>query len=493
MKHLFTFFLALFFVQTTFASSFLELFGAPDTTNPFNTGLICKSGTSSYFNPALLALNKKDSGKLNVFSIVKNFDISYADRGTKYDVPADIYKTASNEITKNGRYAPIATKDLLNKRGSYDNNNFSSIVSLSFVKQILKDRLVAGVFFLLPTTSVQTQTPFFNDEREAFFSNSLHFELFDDRTQQLNIAFSLGIKITDSFMLGAGLSFTNHTITESEVYVPDSSDPSLQLINSKVKVVGEMSPLFGFLSKPWKNLFISGAVHFPSNTGTIDMKNDTQVFGWDYDGKTKGSLKSTMNMTFGYEPLRITGGIGYAFHLKNVILTTLFSAKWNRWSTYINRHGEKPNDKWSDTISISAGINFMDKNRKIGFDFTYVPSPVPNQTGRENYVDNDRIGFAGGYSEFFRFKNFTIAGGINAQIQYLLTRTTLKDGKLIENNGCVGDNCIVDEFPDDTINYEDKEHGYASAKGLQTNNPGFPGFKTKGFVVGSGLFIKIMY
>ena len=65
--------------------------------------------------------------------------------------------------------------------------------------------------------------------------------------------------------------------------------------------------------------------------------------------------------------------------------------------------------------------------------------------------------------------------------------------KYIENNGCKGDNCIVDEFPDNTVNYADKEHGYPSAKGLQTNNPGFPGFSTNGFVLGSGLFIKIIY
>ena len=476
-----------------YASSFMELFGAPDTTNPFTAELICHGGSSSYFNPSLLVLNKKDSGKFNIYSIVKDLNITYMARDKKYDVPIDIYTAPSNEITKNGRYAPIATVDLLNKRGSYNNNNFSSLISLSFVKQIIKNRLVAGVFFLLPTNSVQTQTPFFNDERESFFSNSLHFELFDDRTQQLNIAFSVGGKITDSFMLGAGLSFTNHTITESEVYVPDSSNPSLQLINSKLKVVGEMSPIFGFLLKPWKKLLISGTVHFPSNTGTIDLKNNTQVFGWDYNGKTKGSLNSTMNMTFGYEPLKITGGVGYTFIFSNYFLSILFSAKWNHWSTYINRHGDRPLQPWNDTVPFAVGINFLNKNRKIGFDFIYVPSPVPQQIGRENYVDNNRLGFAGGYSEFFNFKNFTITGGINAQIQYLLKRTTVKNKKYIENNGCKGDNCIVDEFPDNTVNYADKEHGYPSAKGLQTNNPGFPGFSTNGFVLGSGLFIKIIY
>jgi len=42
------------------------------------------------------------------------------------------------------------------------------------------------------------------------------------------------------------------------------------------------------------------------------------------------------------------------------------------------------------------------RERTAALNVNYVPSPV--QTGKENYVDNDRLGFSAGYTEYFHFK-----------------------------------------------------------------------------------------
>jgi len=48
-------------------------------------------------------------------------------------------------------------------------------------------------------------------------------------------------------------------------------------------------------------------------------------------------------------------------------------------------------DAWHNTVSLVAGGNFGWRQRRLAFDLGYVPSPVPDQTGRTNYVDNSRI------------------------------------------------------------------------------------------------------
>ncbi len=59
---------------------------------------------------------------------------------------------------------------------------------------------------------------------------------------------------------------------------------------------------------------------------------------------------------------------------------------------------------------------------------------------------------------------------------------------------CYDDGGVVDEYPDTLVDYSDPERRpIAEAQGLQTNNPGFPGFRSSGFLVGTGLFIKVLY
>jgi hypothetical protein len=137
-----------------------------------------------------------------------------------------------------------------------------------------------------------------------------------------------------------------------------------------------------------------------------------------------------------------------------------------------------------------GGLHVKHRQRKAAIDLAYIPSPVPAQDGRENYVDNDRLGFSVGYTEYFHFESFSIGGGINSSVQWLLTRTEMKAD---EKERPEKDGGLVDEFPDDTVNYTDMSAGFPTAKGLQTNNPGFPGWESKGFVMGIGINVEVLY
>ena len=474
------------------ASSVLELMGSADSPNPFTARIISTGAEAAYFNPAYLVL-QEDSFKLGFGMMLQNKDIEHFDRikDHGYDISSQIGNADSAEITTGGKYVPLATSELINDRGSSDYDSFDGIITIGAVKSIVKNWLAAGAYALIPTSGIQTQEPFFNDEKEQYFSNSLHFELYGDRLNQFSMAFALGGKVSSFLRLGAGVAVTTYTITNNKVFVPDSSKPTLQLINTQMKVKGSASPFFSFVANPFLGLNLTGTFHFPTNTGVVELNNEMQVNGWEYEEGDPKYLEARSSMTAGYQPMKLSIGLYYDFVVDGYKLTPLASFEWARWSTYVNRHGETPQDEWNDTFSFAGGFMLRHRERKAAFNINYVPSPVPAQTGRENYVDNDRLGFSVGYSEYFHFEKFSIGGGITSSIQILLSRTEVKDDKRSEEDGG-----LVDEFPDDSSFYgpQDELDEFNKAKaGMQTNNPGWPGWKSSGFVFGLGISAEVLY
>jgi hypothetical protein len=49
---------------------------------------------------------------------------------------------------------------------------------------------------------------------------------------------------------------------------------------------------------------------------------------------------------------------------------------------------------------------------------------------------------------------------------------------------------VLDEFPDNSIDVRTNQPVAASA-GLQTNNPGYPGFTSTGYMLGAGVCLRI--
>lgn len=491
-----------FFLANLFASSVLELVGAQDSVHPFTSRIISTGAEAAYFNPADLA-TLDDSFKIGFGMTIQNKSISHAKRPDGYDISSHIYDVDTGNMGAgiDGFYAPMATADLLNRRGSADYDSFDGVIMLGAVKNIAKKslekiggQLTVGVYALLPISGIQTQEPFFNDEREQYFSNSLQFELYGDRLKQFSAAAAIAGRFGRYFRIGAGLAISTYTKTQNRVFVPSPTEPSIQLINAKMNVGASVMPYFSFVANPVAGWHLTGTFHFPTNTGIVKLNNEMQVLGWEYEeGNKTGYLTAESSMTAGYQPIKLSIGTYYDFKVKNdYILTPMAGFEWSRWSTYVNRHGEKPADKWSDTFSATAGLLMRHPERRAAFGFNYVPSPVPAQTGRENYVDNDRFGFSLGYHEYFGITDqVKIGAGISGSLQWLLSRTEEKD---LERS--VKDGGIVDELPDDAEYYGSQvsaEEFDEIKKGIQTNNPGFPGWTSKGFLLNLGISAEVIW
>lgn len=122
----------------------------------------------------------------------------------------------------------------------------------------------------------------------------------------------------------------------------------------------------------------------------------------------------------------------------------------------------KPN--FQDTLSYRAGMQvavgpflateaFDTMHMHLRLGGQYVPSPIPDQTGRTNYMDSDRIvGAAGIGIEAGRLKpvktlaplfNGPLSLDLGGQVHYLIPHTVQKDGDLVSDSDSDG----IPEYP----------------------------------------------
>ncbi len=457
-----------FATLTVSAASLFETIGSPDLMHPFNLRVIGLGPESAYYNPSLL-IGQKDQIKLGFGMSAGDLNIAYMRKDPSYDVPGEVRDRNSNLITHDGanvpleekRYTPLPTEDLIKKRGTYDPDflNFYSLIGgqMSF----LDGWLAAAIYIELPASQLTGQVPYYPDERDQFFGNSLHFELLGDRLESFHMVLALAGKVGDWLALGIGATVGVQAVADIGVYVADASNPEYLLFDPGIAVhaLPLLAPHFGFVVRPIDDLAITGTLHLPNLNFDFDLDVDIQVRGFDslYETdpndptKRKKWLDTGLRTNYGNDPLRFDLGIMYTFpEVKGWRVSLMANALYTMWSQYRDRHAERPIDKWHDTVKPAFGVNVASEDREFGFDWTYHISPIPPQTGRSNYVDNDRVAFALGYTEYFKFEKFTLAGGVSVQTQVLLKETTVKTRVEEGDPAAAPHNSVVDEYPEMT-------------------------------------------
>jgi hypothetical protein len=160
------------------------------------------------------------------------------------------------------------------------------------------------------------------------------------------------------------------------------------------------------------------------------------------------------------------------------------------WSRYLDRHGERPADAygWFNTVTGVVGVRYHQGPGRAFVDATFSPSPVPDQSGRTNYVDSDRAGGAAGCDWRVSVLGGSLRAGVQVQAHRLLARETRK---LMPPAGTAGaPPLVVDEVPDEAVV---AGQPLAGREGLQTNNPGWPGFSSAGWIVGGGVNLSLSF
>jgi long-chain fatty acid transport protein len=498
------------------ASPLFELVGGQGGSSGFNARVTGASAASTYFNPALLPDAHKGL-ELGVFMLGDGIDISVDARDSSSactnqhcDVP-EVFGTGPESFRhadgsnldnptvptgwlESGR--PMSpTSDELPARprqAAGEGEDVRAYQVIGLVSPIFGKRLVLGFYAMIPLSKFTTASAFYNDEREQYFSNSLHAEMYDDRLTATSLAFGFGSRVTDKLSLGLTLTLSLTNSASAPVYVSNLSNLDTVLLDSNIGVEAAVAPHFGVAYAVRKDLRLSATVHtkqaFEINTG------------FKYFLATGSEQSAEVKFTHDYMPLTIAAGGEWAISEAFAAVGTI---EWAQWSDYQDRHSERPHPDyaWADTVSGSLGARYRIGDVTTFLDATYQPTPVPLQTGRTNYVDNDRIGGAGGLEYRFQLWGGSFKLGAQLQAHHLVERHQTKfiaPANPQPNEHLPGygtgyyPQLVVDEVPDDAVDGI-QGNPIPDREGLQTNNPGFPGFSSGGWLMGGSIDLTILY
>ncbi len=459
----------------------LELGGGLEPAGGFGGRALFGGPTAAYFNPALLP-GAPRAVDLALVGSLRPLTITLDERPAAFDVDESILRAriVDGATTRRPTQRPLPTASLRQPRGAADPSAADLLFQLGATWPVLPDTLTVGLLFLAPLGTLQAQQPFFVDEREQYFSNSLHFELYGDRLGGLGMACGLGWAPWPQLALGLGVTLLNDSTARAEVYVPDASDQRTAETNPEVAVGTRLAPHGGLVVRPFGDdtLQLTATLH-PVAENPVTGTSALQF--WDYTyPEGEDALIQEYQLTYGYEPLRLGFGLAGRLGLGRVTLQPYAEGVWARWSTYRNRHAEEVAD-WADTLSLGLGVRLGQGPQTVSLAGLYAPSPVPEQTGRTSYVDNDRLGLQVGYRREVQVGSWPLALGVGLQVQRLLARRHVKQPDAAEP--------VIDEFPD-AVDVRSGEPLPRSA-GLQTNSPGFPGYSSEGWLLGARVSLQV--
>jgi hypothetical protein len=365
--------------------------------------------------------------------------------------------------------------------------------TLGLVSHLVPKYLSLGLYAMVPYGGLTRAQSFFVDEREQYYTNSLHPELYSDRLTPLSLAFGAGSQVLDWMSIGLSFTLSLSNTADATAYVGNSAElkDSLQL-STKVDVAASVAPHASILLEPFEKLDLSLTLHSPQK-----MVIDTAFSTYLPNGDLQRAVRPA---TFDWLPWIV--GIGAVYDLfedernKWAAVGTL---TYERWSQYVNRQSERPllDYEFTDIFTGTLGLRYTrDRLLNLFLDANYRPTPVPPQTGRTNYVDNDKLALAAGASYDLTFAGWDkaflrFAGQFQTQFLFYRHQTKL-DPSAPPFAGRTYSQLVADEWPDGT---KDISTGQVitAAHGLQTNNPGWPGFASSGLILAGGLSVSLLY
>ena len=485
------------FASAAHATPLFETLGPTGSTSGFNFSVSDPSSASAYFNPAMLE-DAEERLDVGLAVLTEQISMTLDGRPAGHDVPLAIGSRDSlsipnttvptqwleqgcDEGTKPGQ-CPAPAFPARPRQGQGSSGQTHPYLIIGGLKHLIKNRFSIGLYLAVPLANLTTASSFYNDEREQVFTNSLHPELYGDRLMALSIAIGGSFRLLPSLSLGIGATLGLENSATSASYVAASTDYSQMLLNNTIGVTAAISPHAGVYWTPTDRVRVGAVLHAPQS-----FVIDTQIQATLPDGVVSST---TRREEHDYMPWRASLGVE-ADLIKQAHYTMGVGAQltWMNWSTYKDRHGDSPAHvngddpaaDFGDTLVYSVGIRHAYKKVRGYVDWQYAPTPVPAQTGRSNYVDSDRYGVAFGGDFEATVGGVRLRPGLQLVAYRLAWRHQTKD-----------DSKIVDEVPDDS-RFASTGDPVPGAKGLQTNNPGWPGFGSDGWIYGGTVSLTVLF
>ncbi len=423
--------------------------------------------TGLYYNPATM-VRGKPGVTVGGLVAVDDVNIRLKNRPAGYDLP-DLGEGSAAIPSKYRLRERRDTTDLQNTYGLV----FGGTVSLG------NPDLRIGASVMLPATRIARQLSRYSDEREQYFSNQLHFELLGERSQHPVILAGIAYRFGDIISVGIGANVLPGADTVSTVYLADAAKQDEIDITVENDQVGRVALHAGVLVTPTRDLSL-GVSWRGENYFQLTLQNDIQIKGFEGD-KEDFPVTQKTTVVANYTPDELTVAAGWS----PGALSLAVDAVWMRWSGFRDNQGGS-NNGFEDTISVRAGLGYkLDDGKRFRLGVAWEPSPVPAQSGRTNFVDNDRlVGSIGGGHVLGLFGRDLELNWF-VQVHNLLARDENKTKSDSYPACSAGEKKLCDELPDDTPRADTGQPTDAH-KGLQTGNPGFPGWQSWGRLLAFG-------
>ena len=436
---------SLLLVPAPARASLVELFGASSRSQGMgSTGVAgARDFSALYYNPALLA-RAPDTFSVEYEQAYVDLSVLLMDRPAGYDPPYYDYR--------------------LNPRDDFNPDPSLWAVTVGATFDFGTDFLSAGFLALIPSAGVGNQEAHFSNETEQYFSNTVHMELLGPRVQTQTIIMGFAMNATHWLSVGVGFVFDTVSNSSNEIYTPNAADPTTVEMNLKVAQDSDLALVAGVhadLGKGFSAGLTARDEHFFALTGS----NIIQIHG--LEGKDDYLLEQPMDFTLHYSPRTFAAGLAYS----NDMLAVELDASYVQWSRYIDARRNPAG--FTDSFDLSLGVEYeiLGADTRVGV--RYTPSPVPEQVGRTNFADNDRIALTTGVGGTLNILGADLGVDIHFQAILLPEQTSTKEVLDSYPECADGVSSLCDEAPD--------------LPGLQTGNPGFPGFSSGGVILSAGV------
>ncbi len=448
----------------------LDLYGAGARGSAMaNVGAGAASDHAAvYYNPAAMTLRDAHMGA-GFTTTLDDVHIEMKDRPAGYDLP-DLGSAS----------AKIPSGDRLQPRTDVDDIPDLYGFALGAVGSFGLKNLRIGVHVLLPVDKLGRQVSRFPDEREQYFSNRLDFEMIGERSQHQVIMIGIAYRLYPWLSLGGGMSVMPSITTTSQVYIDDPAKQERIELALETDQVGRAAPTAGVLVGPFAGLTFAAAYR-GANFLRMEMVNRVQIRGFEGDQETF-PVEQRSTVIVAYSPDQYT--VGASWRRGRLLLAA--DLLWSVWFNYVNHQGNTQHE-FNNTLSTRVGGEYRTSGEVLfRFGLGWEPSPVPDQVGRTNYVDNDRLVASIGAGHDIELLGRQVTLSWYLQLHHLLAKEVDKE-RLDPAPTCApGVGTLCDEIADDTL---DQATGQpiAAYQGLQTGNPGFPGWLSFGNLLAFGV------
>ncbi|MEZ4367680.1 MAG: hypothetical protein R2939_15600 [Kofleriaceae bacterium] len=379
------------------------------------------------------------------------------------DVDASIYE--ARPVDADAALGALATADLPARPGGTDLPD--DLLAVVADVRRLGPHAVLGLLAALPTTGAIAPATFYADEREAPFTNAVHLALLEDDRRAAVLAAAIAARPHRRVQLGLGVQLQVGARPENRVYLPNLVRPAESDTNTVLGVAPTVAPTAGVAvtATPW--LALQASLR-PASAQRVT--GQTTIRLWAPEDDELSTSVQPIDFAIDSQPLRIAVGATATRCGWRVAA----EAVYRRGADYRDLHAAAPSVAFDDTVEVGAAGWGTLGPAVLRAGLRLVPSPVGAQRGPENHADADRV-VAGAGAQVALAPGWSL--GLGLGLQRLRSTSVTKDPAL-----------IVDEYPDAVDLGGDP---IATSAGLQTNNPGYPGYDVGGWIWAAALTLTV--